>query len=152
MGDDIILLTLVNVLVTKTEYLFSATYIKKIKKKKKIISAWLDIIYLCVNIWQIHVQTYKYLLQKCIYWHWHFIKVEMNLPLQPFTDSRTPAKDKCIFTPDKFDCSFGKETVQEDAIDMVQIHVYWLLKNIFTQINIDLILSKRIMQYFELKT
>lgn len=48
----------------------------------------------------------------------------MNLPLQPFTDSRTPAKDKCIFTPDKFDCSFGKDTVQEDTIDMVQIHVY----------------------------
>lgn len=77
----------------------------------------------------------------------------MNLPLQPFTDSRTPAKDKCIFTPDKFDCSFGKDTVQEDTIDMVQIHVYWLLKtNIFTQINIDLILLKLIMQDVELKT
>lgn len=41
----------------------------------------------------------------------------MNLSLQPFTESRTPAKDK-------FDCSFGKDTVQEDTIDMVQIHVY----------------------------
>lgn len=48
----------------------------------------------------------------------------MNLSLQPFTESRTPAKDKRIFTPDKFDCSFGKDTVQEDRIDMVQIHVY----------------------------
>lgn len=45
----------------------------------------------------------------------------MNLPIQPFTDNRTPAKDKCIFTPNKFDCSFGKVTVQED---MVQINVY----------------------------
>lgn len=35
MGDDIILFTFVNVLVTKTEYLFSATYIKKIKKQEK---------------------------------------------------------------------------------------------------------------------
>lgn len=33
----------------------------------------------------------------------------MNLSLQPFTESRTPAKDKRIFTPDKFDCSFGKD-------------------------------------------
>lgn len=55
----------------------------------------------------------------------------MNLSLQPFTESRTPAKDKRIFTPDKFDCSFGKDTVQEDTIDMVQIHVYWLLKTHF---------------------
>lgn len=45
----------------------------------------------------------------------------MNFPLQPFTGGQTPAKDKCIFTPNKFDCSFGKDTVQED---MVQIHVY----------------------------
>lgn len=34
MGDDIILLTFVNVLVTKTGYLFGATYIKKIKKQE----------------------------------------------------------------------------------------------------------------------
>lgn len=33
MGDDIILLTFVNVLVTKTEYLFGATYIKKKKQE-----------------------------------------------------------------------------------------------------------------------
>lgn len=32
----------------------------------------------------------------------HFIRVEMNLPWQPFPESKTPAADKCVITPDEF--------------------------------------------------
>lgn len=32
----------------------------------------------------------------------HFILGEMNLPWQPFPESKTPATDKCVITPDEF--------------------------------------------------
>lgn len=32
----------------------------------------------------------------------HFILVEMNLPWQPFPESKTPSTDKCVITPDEF--------------------------------------------------
>lgn len=32
----------------------------------------------------------------------------MNLPWQPLPESTTPANDKCVITPDEFDCSFEK--------------------------------------------
>lgn len=31
-----------------------------------------------------------------------FYSVEMNLPWQPFPESKTPATDKCVITPDEF--------------------------------------------------
>lgn len=35
-------------------------------------------------------------------------EVEMNLPWQPFPESTTPAKDKCVITQNEFDCTFEK--------------------------------------------
>lgn len=32
----------------------------------------------------------------------------MNLPWQPFPESTTPAKDKCVITENEFDCTFEK--------------------------------------------
>lgn len=48
-------------------------------------------------------------MKKCHYYgnlqnmHYiHFIRVKMNLPWQPFPESKTPATDKCVITPDEF--------------------------------------------------
>lgn len=49
----------------------------------------------------------------------HFIRVEMNLPWQPFPESKTPAADKCVITPDE---------LLEHKIDMALANIKGLLQ------------------------